>query len=151
MPIQSVVLIIIAVINLIFLGIVYLRAAKKIENILFFLSIIFNVFWSLGDAMLYGADELERILLGSQVFFVAPMFTAYMLLLFARKFHDTKPMKRWHVVALAIPPTIFSILIAFDRTFLIGNIMQSDINTFTVNKIPFIFYASFFSVLLVVI
>jgi len=146
MPIESVLLIIIAIINIVFIVVISSRSKSSTANRLFIAAIFFNVFWALGDAVFYGASDASLARTGSQVFFISPMFTAYFLLLFARAFYDEKRMHISKVLVLAVPPVAAAIVIAFDSTFLLESLTTTDnINSFTVNRLEFIIYTLYFS------
>jgi signal transduction histidine kinase len=146
MPVQSWILFLVAAINLGFVGILSFRLSKIRSNRFFIIAIACNVIWSVGDALLIGAQDRELALIGSQLFFIAPMFTAYFLLLFSRAFLDDKPIHRYMVVLLSLPPILLSVIIARNKFFLIDEFTLGSPNTFTVNQVPFLIYTSFFSV-----
>lgn len=147
MPIESALLILIAIINIVFIAVLSSRSKSTTANKLFIAAIFFNVLWSVGDAVFYGVHNTSQALIGSQLFFISPMFTAYFLLLFARAFHDLKPMHVSKALLLAVPPLIAAVIIAVDNTILLESVTITDtINKFTVNKIEFIIYTLYFSV-----
>jgi signal transduction histidine kinase len=146
MPFESLLLIIIAMVNIAFIAVLSSRVKQTTANRLFIAAIFFNIFWSIGDALFYGASNPDLARVGSQVFFISPMFTAYFLLLFARAFHDDKRINLFRAVALALPPLLLSVLIAIDSSLLLKSLATMDnINTFSVNTVPFIIYTLYFS------
>ncbi len=147
MPYQSWILIIVTAINLGFVAALSFRSQRTLANRLFIASIFFNVLWSAGDAFFIGLDNDEAARISSQLFFIAPVITAYCLLLFSRTFLDKKPLHVSHVLALTIPPIVLALVIGADGHFLINDInLTTQVNTFEVNKLPFIIYTLYFSI-----
>lgn len=145
MPIQSWILLAVAFVNFGLVATLAIRSRRNIADKLFILSILFNVFWSVGDAVFIGANNQQLAEIGSQVFFIAPMFTALFLLLFSRKYYDNKPMHLYKLLLLAIPPLVFSFFIGLNPDLLIKEIeIGSDVNIFIVNQIPFLLYSLYF-------
>lgn len=147
MPFQSWILFFVALINLVFVAVLGFRSQRNLANRLFIIAIFCNVFWSFGDALFIGSSDERLALIGSQIFFIAPIFTAYFLLLFSRTFLEKNTIHISRVLLLAVVPVVLSILILLDPNFLMSSIfINPGVNTFSVNYLPFLFYTCYFSI-----
>jgi signal transduction histidine kinase len=145
MPFQFWILIIIGLINLGFVATLIAKSSKTYANRAFEASLLMNVIWAFGDALFIGSKNDYLITLGSQLFFIAPMFTAYFLVLFSRSFLSDKNPNIWRVFLLAIPPVSLTILLISDPKLLIKNLVNYDgLNTWEINTVPFFIYLLYF-------
>ncbi len=146
-PLQSWILFFVALINFGLVFVLFSRALKARENLLFVAAILCNVLWAFGDGILLAASSEAAVSVGSKLFFIAPMFTAYFLLLFAKTFKTHKPANNVVDAALALPVLILALPLFLKNDWLISSVDYSgDILLFTVNVLPFTIYSLYFSV-----
>lgn len=145
-PLQSWVLFLVALVNLGFVFTVFFRGEKLTSTKLFIAAIFCNVLWAIGDGLFISAHAQNTAELGLQLFFIAPMFTAYFLLLFADRFHSKKTLSKTVSIGLAIPLFALTFFIFKDVGFLVDTVdLQSSGNLFTVHYVHFLLYAAYFS------
>jgi signal transduction histidine kinase len=145
MPFQFWILIIIGLVNLGFVATLIAKSNKTYANRVFEASLLFNVLWAFGDAFFIGSNNDTLITIGSQLFFIAPLFTAYFLVIFSRSFLSEKTPSISRVALLAIPPLAISTVLIVNPTFLIKNLSNNNgLNTWEINLIPFIVYLIYF-------
>ncbi|MDQ2973423.1 MAG: HAMP domain-containing histidine kinase [bacterium] len=119
---------------------------KSLAHKLFITAIFFNVLWTLGTALFIGIKTESIFLIGANLFFVAPMFTAYFLLLYSIAYEgDIKKPTTLAIVA-ALPLLIMSYGIIADSSLIMsGYAFDTGLNYFSLNKSIFILYTAFFS------
>ncbi len=145
MPVESKILIAIAVINLVFVSAIVVRSFRSRVHLLFAVTIFFNVLWAVGDAIMIGSSSLAVAHSWSRLFFVAPMLTAYYLILFANAFPDNKKLSKTVTLSLIIPVVLIGSLILGSSDFLVSEFFKSGtVNGFTTNGVNFLIYFSFF-------
>lgn len=140
-------LLLVALINFILLSSLGLRSSRSKADRLFIFAIFFNVLWALGDAVLIGANDPGLAAAGAKIFFVAPMYTAYFLLIFSKAFHDRSAKFTYRDALLAVPVLLLSVfLLRSDLPQIITSIQINDsTNTFEVDKLGFTVYTAYFS------
>ncbi len=138
-------LIVVAILNIIFAFVIIVRNYHVRINILLALTMISNVLWALGDAMMISAGTVDDALLWSRVFFIAPMLTAFFLILFAYSFPDNKKLPIVQTVLLAIPIIVMSGVTIVGENLLVNEFFKGErINEYMVNTRMFLLYGLFF-------
>ncbi len=147
MPVESKILIVVAIINFVFASVITARNYRSRVHLLFAVTIFFNVLWAIGDAVMIGASSLGVAQSWSRLFFIAPMLTAYYLIVFAYSFPDNKKLAKAITLSLFVPVVALGAMILISSEFLVSDMFKgASINEFTPNSVNFLVYCLFFVV-----
>lgn len=129
------------------------KSQRNIQNILFALAISSNVLWTLGTAMFISSHTLYSANLWLGFFLIAPLFTAYFLLVFTFFFPTNSKLSTRNKtisIVLTVPLLVLSVLILLNQNLLIANTVlstnASSLTYFEVNKFWYTIYTAYFSV-----
>ena len=139
-------MILVVIINFAFAGVIASRNAHSRLHLLFAVTIFFNVLWAIGDVVMLGASSLEVAQSWSRLFFIAPMFTVYYLILFAYSFPNNDKLPKIYSLSLFVPVVAIGTAIALNSSYLVSSISHgADINEFVPSGANFLLYMAFFS------
>lgn len=147
MPVESLVLIAVAIINALFAGIIVVRNTRSRIHILFSITMVCNAFWALGVAMMIGSSSLEMGLSWSRMFVIAPMFTAFFLMHLVYSFPEGRKTPTKYTIFFGAPLAVLATVYFLDSNILISDFYRGEsFNEFTVNKLAYFLYSMFFVV-----
>ena len=135
----------VAAINFLFAAVIFTRNSKSRLHVFLAATILFNVFWAIGDALMITANTGDDAFLWSRVFLVAPMLTALFLIYFAKSFPNNKKIPVAQAVAVALPVLIYGSFLLINPSSTIESFtINEGFNQFEVNPIGYTVYLLFF-------